>query len=342
MTSPEAIKEAVREAWRARLAMAPPRQDGSKAPEGFWKVYQRRLPTVAELRGWYADGRRTGLGIVCGAVSGNVECLEFDEASIYQAFLDAARWAGLTDLVALIRAGFEEASAGGGIHWLYFCSTIAGNTTLASRPTIEAERRHPRDLLKVTIQTRGEGGYVVTSPSYGAVHPTGRPYRLLSGGFGSIVTIAPEEREHLFRLARLLDKTPRPEPRPGRQHGPGGERRGTRPGDDFNARGDWRRDILEPAGWRYQFTDAEGREYYLRPGKDRGVSADVLGNALFVFTSSSPLPPDRAHSRFAAFAHLFYNGDFAAASAALARRGYGGEPVAPQRLPAGAGRRRHG
>jgi hypothetical protein len=72
-------RAAAYEALEGGLSVVPPREDGSKAPDGEWKRFQQTRPTSADLDRWYGKGEtpnRTGLGIVCGAVSGNQVSLD--------------------------------------------------------------------------------------------------------------------------------------------------------------------------------------------------------------------------------------------------------------------------
>ena len=71
----------------------------------------------------------------------------------------------------------------------------------------------PDDKWKVLIETRGEGGFAVIAPSYGKVHPTGKPYQLLQGGVEQIITITSEERRTLWQLAKTYDQSPKQEAR---------------------------------------------------------------------------------------------------------------------------------
>jgi hypothetical protein len=107
------------------------------------------------------------------------------------------------------------------------------------------------------------------------------------------------------------------------------------PGNDFNARGDWQRDILDRAGFTY--SHAQGQvTYWGRPGKDirkgHGFSLNHKPDLLFAFTDGTALKQNRYYDKFSAFAHLFHGGDFKAAAAALRSMGYGSAPVpAPRR-----------
>lgn len=305
--------DAARRALAAGLAVVPPRQDGTKAPLGEWKQYQVTPPAPEQVDRWYRNGQ-DGIGLVCGKVSGNLECLEFETEDIYQAFSDAAQATDLADIVKRIEDGYLETSPGGGVHWLYRCAEIEGNTKLAREPG-------PEGTIKVLIETRGEGGYIIVAPSAGATHPTGGPYILLRGAFESIATISPSERAELHRLAQAFDRMPRQ------------DRAATttlldqdtdRPGDEFNRRASWQQ-ILEPAGWALIFRRG-GEGYWRRPGKTRGLSAttDYSGSGLlYVFSTSTPFDSEVSYSKFAAYATLHHGGDLREAARILGQQGYG-------------------
>src|SRR4051794_4633554 len=104
-----------RQAYAAGLCVLPPKQDGTKAPDAdAWTAYQKRLSSLEEIERWYAAGDRSGIGFVCGTVSGNLELLDFDERGLYREFRGAAHAAGLEDLIERIEAGYAERTAHGG------------------------------------------------------------------------------------------------------------------------------------------------------------------------------------------------------------------------------------
>jgi hypothetical protein len=316
-----AVHQAALAAHDAGMCVLPPREDGSKAPDAdSWTGYQTTRSTREEIEAWYASGQRSGVGLVLGAVSGNAEVLDFDELPIYLAFKELAEEVGLGPLVERIEAGYLEETPNHGRHWLYRCDEIDGNTKLASRPTRPEERAHELDTIKTLIETRGQGGYVVTAPSNGQVHPNGGAYRLLSGSVSTIAAISPEERAELFSVARSLDAMPKVPSRDLRSEATGG----SQPGSDYNERGDALA-VLEAYGWRV-ISERNGTMYLRRPGKDHGVSA-TFGHAgtryFYPFTSSTIFEPNRAFSPFAVYALLEHRGDFAAAARALAAQGYG-------------------
>jgi hypothetical protein len=312
-----ALLDAALAAHAAGLCVVPPREDGSKAPDGMWARWQRERPTEADLCQWYAGGRR-GVGLVCGRVSGNLEMFEWEEDARFREFYARARLLGLGDLVERVVNGYFEVTPRRGYHTFYRCREVEGNVELARRPKRREEMKHPQDKVKVLIETRGERGYAVVAPSCGSVHPTGRPYVLRCGGFASIETVSPEERSDLLDLARSMDEMPRVAP-PARRcaSGPSGDR----PGDYFNAVASWA-EVLEPHGWRYQGRAPDGNEHWCRPGKNRGTSATVhldRGDALFVFSSSTLFDPGRTVTKFGAYAELNHGGDFATAAREVGR-----------------------
>lgn len=318
-------------ATKAGLCVVPPREDGSKQPLVEWKELQETQPDAVQLKNWYRTGR-SGVGFICGSTSGNLELFDFDDRSAYERFRNLAIGRSLGDLVERIEAGYLEETPNNGVHWLYRCSEIAGNTKLARRPKTPDEMKGPGDKVKVLIETRGEGGYVVTAPSNGRVHPSGKAYRLLRGGVDQIATITPDERLALWSLARTLDRMPIEQ---FREPVPASSAKGTRPGDSFNERAAWT-DILEPHGWT-RVAQHGDETFWKRPGSENKWSATTNyrgSDLLYVFTTSTTFNSERAYSKFAAYTLLEHGGDFSAAAQALSAKGYG-EQAPRLEIPAG-------
>jgi hypothetical protein len=302
------VLQAALDAMAAGISVMPPTQDGQKRPDGNWKHAQSTRADESRILDWYRPGR-TGVGWVPGAVSGNLEVLDFDDRSIWAEFQKLCCDAGLGQLLDRMVAGYFEHSPNGA-HLIYRCPTIDTNRKLAQRPD-----------KKAVIETRGEGGYIIVAPSHGSVHPLRGSYVLQSGGVATIATISPEERRALFDVARIFDECPRvSEVRPPQA----AISAAGRPGDDFNARATWEQ-ILEPHGWVKVFSRL-GASSWRRPGKDHGVSATTNyadSGFLYVFSTSTPFEPERGYSKFSARALLEYAGDFSAAAHALSLEGYG-------------------
>ena len=270
MNPPMSALDTALQALELGLSPVPPVEDGSKRPladipDGVddsgkpkftWKPYQTTPATAARVRSWFTNGRKS-IGLATG-VNG-LECLEFDCRVTYDDFLEAASEAGLGELVDRIRTGYEEFTPGGGVHWLYYCDELRGNTKLASR----LDPWDP-DKQETLIETRGEGGFIIIAPSNGTVHPTGGAYKLVLGRLTSISTLGGWERDELWELARTFDEIakepeadPDPDPDPWPMTATGDRsafpKQGIRPGDDFATRTRWE-EILEPAGWVKAFT----------------------------------------------------------------------------------------
>ncbi|TYB50251.1 DNA primase [Nonomuraea sp. PA05] len=339
----------------AGLCVLPAAADGSKRPAIPWKVFQVARPVRQQVEDWFnASPPPQGLGVVCGEVSGNLEMLEFEGRAVAEQVAEhatqLAHKSGLADLWQRITSGYMELTPGGGIHILYRVDggTVAGNTKLARRPaTPEELAANPDDKVKVLIETRGEGGWVVLAPSAGAVHPTGRAWQLLAGGPDTIPTITAAERDLLHQLAAVFDRMPAtgeasaaPTSTLFSQPAPAwDDEDGVNPGTDYNARTSWD-EILIPRGWTRLWTDSAGVTYWRRPGKNIGTSATTGlndGDNLFIFsTSVAPLDAHRPYDKFGALAVLDYGGDHSAAASALSAAGYGvrAERTVPAPAPA--------
>lgn len=301
------------EAQRAGICILPAAADGSKRPAVAWKRFQTVRPTDDELRTWYGEPY-DGIGFVCGAVSGHLEMLEFEAEAIadgtFTAFCERAIEDGLV-VVAAIIAGYQERTPSGGIHWLYRCAEpIEGNQKLASKVTPDGE-------IKVLVETRGEGGWVVVAPSGGRTHPNGESWTLEHGGIGKIATISAAERKQLLELARSFDLLAKREPAAA-PLAPQMRDENEKPGTKFNREHTWR-EILEPAGWTFLY-ESGGESYWRRPGKNEGISATTNyegTDLLKVFSTSTPFSTEKTYDRFGAFAQLHHEGDFSAAGRAV-------------------------
>jgi putative DNA primase/helicase len=338
------------------------RTDGTKFPRGTWKIFQSQRKSEAELREHFNNGH-PGVGIVTGAISGNLEMYELEGRAIDEGILaqlvEIVEASGLADLWQRIATGWLERSPSGGLHFHYRVNgaPVPGNTKLASRLAREDEytdderdlrTRYPnKKILRGWIETRGEGGFVVTAPSHGTVHPSGRPYELLAGGPATCPTITAEEHQALHAISRMLDQVPsddvaKVEPPHNTAGQPLNEADaflfsgsgdtapgGTTPGDDFEQKSTWA-DILTPHGWTLLRTIGQ-TSYWRRPGKtDPGASA-TTGRAadrdrLYVFTTSTEFESEKPYTKFGAYALLNHGGDHSAAASALRRLGYG-EPA---------------
>ena len=294
--------------------------DGSKSPISTWKKYQTEQPSLEEVIIWFKDGHE-GIGIVTGF--NNVECLEVEgravASKLHITAKEIAEASGLSEVWQKINSGYVEQSPSGGIHWLYRVEdmdVIPGNTKIAQRPGEGAN-------AEVLVETRGTGGFIITAPSHGSVHPSGRPWEMITGSIATIPTITKEERQALHDIFYALDEMPEKEAI-AHSLALNSEPNLSKPGDDFNARADWR-EILEQIGWKFIFKSGSV-SHWRRPGKDIGTSATTGrndGDNLYVFSTSTIFEAQKPYSKFAAYTLIHFNGDWSAAARDLRSKGYG-------------------
>ncbi|MGA1785054.1 MAG: bifunctional DNA primase/polymerase [Pontimonas sp.] len=181
----------------------------------------------------------------------------------------------------------------GGRH-LYFTTTIEIRNDAGKR-------------LGEGLDIRGIGGYVVAPPS---THENSRQYTFEHGY--SILDIKPADAPTW--LIHRLTSTPKIDRSKPRDHDdflndP------NLPSSRYNASTNWHT-LLTADGWTHAYQH-EGTDYYIRPGKTRGISASVNHNgndSLIVFSTNAPVP-EGGYSRFGYYAQTRHGGDWKKATA---------------------------
>lgn len=261
-----------------------------------WKSFQSHRPIELQVRQWFGP-QTDAICIITGAISGNLEVLDFDcEASQY------AEWASHMPADLLDRLIMER-SQSGGRHVIYRCeSPVCGNMKLS-------QIKRP-DKIDTLIETRGEGGLFLCAPTPG--------YDLEQGSFEHIPLLTAAEREFMLEVAWSLNLYMPPVVD---SVGPTGEPGQLRPGDDFNERGDVRV-VLQRHGWT--LVRGGTNEYWRRPGKTSGWSATLKDRVFYVFSANAaPFDSNRPYSPFAVYTLLEHAGDFEAAARQLRNEGFG-------------------
>jgi hypothetical protein len=335
-------------AYRAAgLSVIPVAGDGSKAPDGrllprvwdeagrrekpTWDPFKERLPTEAEVRGWFGRRPPPGVAIIGGEVSRGLLVLDFEFLDFFEEWraLVEIQAPGLAARLPTVRTPGKEEAGGRHVH-----ARSAGppvkTAKLARITRAEAARRTGDPGKTTAVEVKAEGGYVLAPGCPAECHETGRLYRHVSGPpVEQVPTLAEAEVNLLLACARALERGDKASA-DRHAEAPAGD--GGRPGDDFNRRADWLADVL-PDGWKV--VRRRGEVVYLcRPGKDAGVSATVgycrserAGPKLYVFsTNAEPFEAERSYSKFEAYAQLHHGGDFKAAARELGRLGYGDPP----------------
>lgn len=291
----------------------------SKKPTlNSWHAFQSHLPDVYELSKWWYNNDAS-MAIICGEVSGHLECIDFDEKyniaelSLFERWLQLVREQNpeLTNKLVV------QTTQNKGFHVIYRCSTIEGNQKLAQRYTTSDEKREEPNLRSRTlIETRGEGGYILCYPSSG--------YSISNGSLLSIPMINPEERALLLQCARMMNEIVSEADIVKANKVYSGK---NRPGDVFNKAGDHKK-LLVKHGWTYSY-ESSIHEHWIRPGKTGGTGATYhKEKGLFYVWSSNALPLEmqKAYTKFTLYAALETNNDYREAAKKLASEGFGEAP----------------
>ena len=166
-----------------------PPEKGAKRPVGKWKDYQSHFSTDAEWWRWETEGY-TSIGIICGTISGNLLVFDFDQCGkafdAFKAKISAELWARLV---------IEQTPSGGFHIFVRGVEPVGGNETLASEPDTNNVGKWAK-----LIETRGEGGFCVCTPS--------PEYTFIQGDFSKIPVLESAEIECLLDTARSLDQKP--------------------------------------------------------------------------------------------------------------------------------------
>lgn len=283
-----------------------------------WKKYQDKIITIEEAEEGFELPYAKTISVVCGKSSRNLEVIDIDTkydltGKLFENYLQdiADNDPDLRNALLIIQ------TRSGGYHLYYHCDKIEGNQKLAQRPASAEElSQNPNDKIRVLIETRGQGGYVVAPPSEG--------YKITQGQV--IPTITPDQRDILIELARSYNEVVEP---PKREYIINNTTKEffTTPWDDYNNRGDII-GLLQQHGWVAVKQNAL-RTYFRRPGKNKGISADYHHQLrLFKsFTTSSEFEVGHAYTHYGVFKILECKGDSSQAAKKLLGLGYGEKRV---------------
>lgn len=271
-----------------------------KQPTVKWEEFKTRIATPGELT---FNG---SMALICGHVSGNVECFDIDtkhdkklEKRVKEAFGDFFK--EITDAVLV------QKTISGGYHFVYRCAEIGRNQKLARNAAGE-----------VILETRSEGGYIVIAPTEG--------YKVMRGSFMDIPEISPALRQKLFDYARTLNEhfveVEQLQPKKDAVDTMAGEK----PGEHYNRETDAIPDILRRTGWTL-VKENRRQQLWKRPGTTDSMWSGSFSpehNTFYVYTSSVPqLQQEKAYRPFSLLTMLQYNGDWSTAASDLYQQGYG-------------------
>lgn len=285
-------------------------------------------PTKADCWTWWVDDQHDGVGIVCGRTSGNLVVIDIEGALVadLERMARVVSAAGEYGVGHHLTAAFNRACAltpSGGRH-LYFTVTdtphVPGNAKLAFKGS--------GDTAVLLAETRGEGGQVAAPPGGGRVW-------VGTSGPGASIRVTQAELDGLLNAFRSIDEDTRHHtpPKPAAPYTPDA----TRTPSVADAWSEallagqitWA-DVLD-SGWTFNGYDDEGRSLWVRPdyGNKTKANASAKGferysggaaPVLVVHSTSVPHLPHGPNQRLTparVWAHINFNGDLAAANAAL-------------------------
>lgn len=284
-----------------------------------WKDFQTNPASIAQLTRMFNHPGAFGLAVVTGKVSGNLEVIDIDskydlEGGLFKRLCSVTKIKNAELVDRLVMAQ----SRSGGYHFYYRCQEAGPNQALARRSTTEEEKViHPKEKVKVLIETRGQGGYIIVPPTPG--------YRFFQHDFSKIPEISTAERNLILSSARSINQyqekqAAQIERRPSKIRTAGE----ITPLDDYNLRGDVI-GLLQKHGW-VVVDQTHKRTYFRRPGDTDKRSSGSFNhdlNYFSVFSSSTDFIPRAGYRPYAVYAMLECNGDYREAVKRLSKEGFG-------------------
>lgn len=288
----------------------------AKTPYKEWKLYQTQIIERGELWNQMQDRNTTAIAMVCGAVSGNLEVIDFDVK--YKPGVDAVVLAAMRDLYPDIFAKLKlHRTPSGGAHLIYKIADheVPPNTHLANRPATDDEITNTANKKKYRtfIETRGTGGLATVPPSLGYLQITN----------GNIQTITWEERCSIIELCRAYNEYAQ-EVKPYLPPKSEVNYYDENPFEHYNRTVD-PVELLTEYNWTYVKRHGD-YIWFTRPGGRRGdvhAGFNVNTRTYRVWGTKVDLESDRSYTPSTILAHYRFNGDKALTYAHLVQLGFG-------------------
>ena len=270
-----------------------------------WGQWQTQPQTLEESQK-HSNGSSAGIAVITGTASGGLESIDFDQMEAYQEYLDAAHGTPMEAIINRIREGYEEESPKG-IHWLYKISNAGEPFPANEEWSYRGVGPNKNGVIgpKIAIETRGQGGYIVTAPSLNG------KYKLLSGSLDKITTITMEERNQLKALAKQVND---------KQDDDVYEKQinldDAKPIDEWKQKKTWD-EILAPDGFTKVSTNGNVTKWHNEGSANdvsavSGIGGKSKSDTFICFSSNKPswMPKDKTLSKFDYILLRDYQGDF--------------------------------
>lgn len=311
-------------------------------------INEKKIPLVPK---WQTSTEKHpltsyGQGLVCGAISGNIEAIDIDcKYDLTGTLFTEYKKLINSEDPALLKKLVVQKTMSNGYHFIYRCSLIDGNKKLANRETTaeekqytydleikgganaeQAEKRKNGDKVRVLIETRGEGGYI-------AIWPTPK-YEIIYGDLQQVQEITPAERETLMNCARQFNQIFTEVKPPIVKSAQLDFKPEKSTFEDYNERGDVI-GLLVSHGWTTA-GEKNNKILFKRPGQtsaNHSGNFDRSKNWFSVFSTSTSFDPEKAYLPYAVFAKLECNDDFTETAKKLYALGYGSRFEKQSQLP---------
>jgi hypothetical protein len=286
----------------------------------YWKRYQQAIIADTDLCSEFQRPQTKGIALICGGISGNLEGIDIDSkydlsGSLANSYLKAIQTQNRTLFDQLIIASTKN----NGMHFYYRCEEIARRIILARRPTTEEEQRIcPEEKIKILIEGRANGEYMIVPPTPG--------YRFIQHSLEQIAAIRPADRQMILAIGRsfnLYHKVVPTRRTDTRIYSPSES-----PLDCYDLDARRKENVIElllKHSWVF-VEDIYPRTYFRRPGQtDHRTSGDYHEelNLFTVFTSGTEFEPIKGYRPHAVYAELECGGDYRRAAKELVAAGFG-------------------
>lgn len=285
-----------------------------------WRHWMKSRPTAEEISKHFSSLNGIhGIALIGGTVSGNLEIIDFDNHH-GNAKKALSEWSHIPNVKEILDryVFFFETTQSGGYHVIYrHTATPQGSQKLAMEPNPGCEESQDDKDYDTLIETRGEGGYCIVYPTPG--------YELKKGSILNLPVISEDERDTLLSYAATLNRKPvKVEKRLKLTNKSIDQMISTgKPNNIFEAFNNDPANVsavlslLQQHGYKFSH-ESRGNQYFIRPGKKKGISLSFNGSIFYAFSSNAaPFPHMQGVNLFTAFALLAHDGNVKAAVAEL-------------------------
>lgn len=322
MTKIMNVSDFANDLLKANICAIPCKMPDKRPALDTWTEYESVLPLIGE------HNFNGGLGIITGKISGNVFVLDvdikYDISGTLLERLENEIGPELWDRI--FQNSYIQKTVNNGLHIFLKCEEIEGNLKLARRYATDEEKAiNPDEKVKVLLETRGEGGFIVVAPTPG--------YEVITGSLHEIGFVSIEDKERLFECCRFFNEVYRDVSPPTSKRFLSTLSGNLPPWEDYNERADVP-GYLQSQGWTY-FKTAGKNIHFSRPGKKGATSGTYCEelNLFRCFSTSTPLEGDKSYSPSALFTFLECGGNFEESARRLRAMGYGSKVELPKGTP---------